>query len=364
MSHSFVDFSRIQARGGPGGDGCMSFRREKYEPNGGPDGGDGGHGGSVWLAVDDHLSTLLDVKLKTQYLAERGQHGQGNRKSGRSGRDQVIQVPRGTVVSHEDGTLLADLTEKDQKFLAAAGGKGGLGNQHFATPTRQAPRKTTPGKPGEERVLILELKLIAEAGLIGLPNAGKSTLLSILTHAKPGIDIYPFTTIHPNLGVMNDGYASQVTLADIPGLIEGASRGQGLGDRFLRHIERTGLLVHLIAPPVGIEDPIQQPEKAAEEIVYAYRLVRNELESYSPAMLRKTEIPVLTKIDTLTEDEINLYSETLKGINLDPVCISSENGDGIDQLKIVILKALEGRTIAGEPSGPGRDAAINREQRS
>ncbi len=361
MSQSFVDYARILVRGGTGGDGCMSFRREKYEPNGGPDGGDGGHGGSVWLVVDDRLSTLMDVKIRAQYAAERGDKGQGGRKTGRSGCDQLIRVPRGTIVSLEDGTRLADLTVKDQKFLAAAGGKGGQGNQHFATPTRQAPRKTTPGQSGEDRAILLELKLIAEVGLIGLPNAGKSTLLSRLTHAKPGIDVYPFTTLHPNLGVMSCEDSSQVTLADIPGLIEGASRGQGLGDRFLRHIERTRLLVHLVAPPVGIVNPEREPENAVDEITYAYRLVRNELESYSPAMLRKKEITVLTKIDTLTDDEAALFSRALRNIGLNPICISSENGAGLDQLRNAILDSRESGAMGGQETTAGELAEMNRE---
>ncbi|MCL5270653.1 MAG: GTPase ObgE, partial [bacterium] len=320
MSQSFVDYARIYVKAGAGGNGCLSFRREKYVPHGGPDGGDGGDGGSVWLEASRELTILIDLKMKPMLRAERGHHGEGKNKTGRTGRDLVIRVPQGTVVSAEDGAPLADLVADGQRYLAAAGGKGGAGNQHYATPTNQAPRKFKKGEPGQERPLILELKLIAQAGLIGLPNAGKSTLLAHLTHATPRIAPYPFTTLHPNLGVMEIDALRRVTLADIPGLIEGASAGAGLGDRFLRHIERTGLLVHLVAPPEpstrsedrepatsaaeavadraeAVADRAETLADRAEAVAYAYDLVRRELEAYSPALAAKSEMVVLTKID-------------------------------------------------------------------
>ena len=359
MSQSFVDYAKIYVKGGDGGSGCVSFRREKYVPNGGPDGGDGGSGGDVWLEASSNLATLIDLKLRPSLRAQRGSHGQGNQKTGRSGEDLVVLVPIGTVVLDDQGRVLVDLVQDEQRFLAAAGGKGGAGNQHYATPTNQAPRKHKEGQPGQERRLALELKMIAQAGLIGLPNAGKSTLLAHLTHATPRIASYPFTTLHPNLGVMDVDNLRRVTLADIPGLIEGAFAGAGLGDRFLRHIERTGLLVHLVAPPenLGADDDEASLEEAAEAIVYAYKLVRHELEAYSRKMVEKPELVVLTKIDLLTPAMRETLLEALRGQGLAPVGISAQTGEELDELKAALVRKLDemhmitedGRPTAVEP---------------
>ena len=341
MSQSFVDYAQIHVKAGDGGNGCMSFRREKFVPFGGPDGGDGGHGGNVWLEATREMATLVDLKLRPNLRAEHGGYGMGKHMTGRDGEDMIVLVPLGTIVSGDEGEPLADLCAEGQRFLAAAGGKGGAGNQHYATPTNQAPRKHKDGEAGEERNLVLELKLIAQAGLIGLPNAGKSTLLAHLTRATPKIADYPFTTLHPNLGVMEvDGFR-RLTLADIPGLIEGASQGIGLGDRFLRHIERTGLLVHLIAPPEGIIDPEQTPAEAAESIRYAYQLVRHELEAYGPAMAAKPEVVVLTKTDLLSENDRRIYLEALDQAGLHPLAIASPTGDGLEDLRRALIEKLD-----------------------
>jgi GTP-binding protein len=352
MSRSFVDYAKVFVKAGDGGDGCVAFRREKYVPRGGPSGGDGGHGGSVWLVTEASMMTLLDLKLRPALRADRGRHGEGAQKTGRSGRDLEVSVPLGTVVSDEDGHSLADLVQPGQRFLAAQGGRGGLGNQHFATPTNQAPRKATPGRPGPARTLVLELKLIAQAGLIGLPNAGKSTLLAALTAATPKIASYPFTTLHPNLGVMEADATRRVTLADIPGLIEGAMHGAGLGARFLRHIERTALLVHLVAPP---DDPAiaARPEAAAEQIAYAHALVRRELESYSAALAAKPELIVLTKIDLLEPAARERLLAVLHQQGLDPLPISAQSGEGLAAFKKALVERLDALgLIAEDPARP------------
>lgn len=285
----FVDSVRIHVRGGRGGDGCVAFRREKYIPKGGPAGGDGGHGGSVILEARDGIDTLLDMTGRRHWFAENGEPGKGKNMHGRRGEDLVVPVPTGTLVYDEGtGRLLKDLVEHGQRVRIAPGGRGGLGNARFATATHQAPREATPGRAGVERFLRLELKLIADVGLVGMPNAGKSTLLSRLTNARPKIAPYPFTTKTPQLGIAElPGYRRMV-LADIPGLIEGAHEGVGLGDAFLRHIERTRVIVHLVdlCPPDG------QPDPAA-----AYRIVRGELEKYSPLLASRREIVVGSKLD-------------------------------------------------------------------
>jgi GTP-binding protein len=341
MSQPFVDYTRIYVKGGDGGNGCTSFRREKYVPHGGPDGGDGGKGGDVWLEATDTMATLIDLKLRPSLKAQKGAHGMGKNMTGRNGEDLIVKVPVGTVVSDEDGNPLADLVEVGQRWLAAAGGNPGVGNQHYATPTNQAPRRHKDGEEGQERRLVLELKLIAQAGLIGLPNAGKSTLLAHLTEANPKIASYPFTTLSPNLGVMEVDGMRRVTLADIPGLIEGAFQGAGLGDRFLRHIERTALLVHLVAPPEDFEDAELDPEAAKEAIRYAYGLVRHELEAYSSRMVLKPEVVVLTKLDLLDEAQKEIFLEGLKEKGLNPVAISAVTGEGLDELKAALVKELD-----------------------
>ena len=333
MSTSFVDYARITVKGGDGGNGLVSFRHEKFVPHGGPNGGDGGHGGSIWLEATAHMVTLIDLKLRPNLRAGRGDHGQGYNKSGRQGESLVIKVPLGTIVSAEDGTPLADLTHEGERFEAAAGGRGGQGNQHFATPTNQAPRKATPGTPGKQRSLILELKLIAQVGLVGLPNAGKSTLLAGLTHATPRIAPYPFTTLHPNLGVMEADDFRRVTVADIPGLIEGAWSGAGLGDRFLRHIERTGLLVHLV--------DVSENQSAESDAADRYELVRRELETYSEKLASKPSLVALSKIDLLTPEQIEIHLSALRELGLEPLAISAETGQGTDALRAAILERLD-----------------------
>jgi GTP-binding protein len=291
----FVDQARIFVRGGKGGDGCVSFRREKFVPKGGPDGGDGGHGGAVYLLTRAGVDTLLDLVGKHHWRAENGRPGEGADCHGRNGKDLIVIVPTGTLVyDDETGRLLKDLVEDGQKACVARGGRGGYGNAHFATATHQTPREAQPGRKGQERTLRLELKLIADVGLVGLPNAGKSTLLSRLTNARPKIADYPFTTKLPQLGIAELPGYRRLILADIPGLIEGAHEGVGLGDAFLRHIERTRVIVHLVdlCPGEGSPSPSE-----------ACRTIRRELEKYSPMLARRREIVVATKMDLTGADE-------------------------------------------------------------
>jgi GTP-binding protein len=282
--NGFVDETTIHAASGSGGDGVVSFRREKYVPKGGPDGGDGGWGGDVVFTVRSNLKTLAHLKLKRYFAAENGKRGSGNRRHGRNGKDVEILVPPGTLLSDpETGELLADLTREGERFVLLRGGKGGKGNARFATPTEQAPRYAQEGEPGEERNLKVELHLIADVGLVGKPNAGKSTLLSVLTNAHPLIGDYPFTTKTPNLGLLRISL-KEVILADIPGIIEGASEGRGLGVRFLRHIDRCSALLFLV--DLGDDDCVE-----------AVRVLEKELEAYSPALIAKTRVIVGTKLD-------------------------------------------------------------------
>lgn len=286
-----IDLAHVQVFAGHGGNGCVSFRREKYVPKGGPDGGDGGRGGSIRVEVNPHARTLLDCREQQRYRADAGRPGSGNNRTGRDGEDLLIRVPLGTVVKDADtGEILADLVEPGATFCAARGGRGGRGNSHFATPTHQAPRRSEPGEPGEERRLELELKLIADVGLVGLPNAGKSTLLSRISRARPRIAAYPFTTLEPHLGIVVLDDERQFVAADIPGLIEGAHQGKGLGLQFLRHVERTRVLVMLV--DVGSENP--RGDLATLE---------RELALHSRALIEKPRVIVLTKADLLAEDE-------------------------------------------------------------
>ncbi len=288
----FIDQAILEVRGGDGGAGAVSFRREKYVPKGGPDGGNGGDGGSVIAAVEDGVHTLLDFRGVRHWVAGAGQRGSGASSSGLKGADVVMRLPAGTLIfNHETGELLHDLKPGD-RVVVARGGRGGWGNEHFKSSTNQTPRRAEAGEPGERLQVRLELKLIADVGLIGLPNAGKSTLLAALTRATPRIADYPFTTLSPQLGIAELDSSRRIVLADIPGLIEGASRGAGLGHDFLRHVERTRILVHLLdaQPPDG-SDPAAN-----------YRLVREELRSYSPALLEKREIIALNKLDLLPDE--------------------------------------------------------------
>lgn len=334
----FVDQVRVAVRAGDGGHGCIAFLRQKGQPWGGPAGGDGGRGGSVILEADPQMATLIDLKMRPHLRAERGRNGDGNNKSGRSGEDILVKVPLGCVAIDEaTGEEIGDLTRPGQRLVVARGGDGGRGNQHFATPTNKAPRKAEDGWPGESRDLLLELKIIADAGFVGLPNAGKSTLLAALTDANPRIAPYPFTTLSPNLGVfVARDASSRITLADIPGLIEGAHEGQGLGHRFLRHIERTRVLVHLVAPEGGQDESGQAvlADADPETLLYAYRLVREELASYSPKLLAKPIIVCLNKADLLAPDELEAALaafEAAEGFR--PLAISAAAGGGLEPLK-------------------------------
>ena len=289
-----IDSAIIFVRSGKGGDGCLSFRRAKFEPKGGPDGGDGGNGGSVVLVATAGVDTLLDLSGRHHHHAEDGQAGQGKQRHGRKGADLEVPVPPGTLIYEEpDGTLVDDLAQAGRRLVMARGGKGGFGNEHFKSPTNQAPRQTTAGEPAVGRTLRLELKLIADVGLIGKPNAGKSTLLSRVSGARPKIADYPFTTLEPNLGIAELSSDRRLVIADVPGLIEGAATGHGLGIEFLRHIERTRVLVHLIeVDPVDGSDPVQN-----------YHTICNELASYSPQLAVKPQLLALAKMDLMPTEE-------------------------------------------------------------
>ncbi|MDR1311180.1 MAG: GTPase ObgE [Burkholderiaceae bacterium] len=289
----FIDEARITVIAGNGGNGVVSFNREKFRPKGGPDGGDGGRGGGVWALADNNINTLVDFRFSRLFRAKNGEHGKGADRYGKSAEDIVLRMPVGTTIRDaETNEVLADLTDAGQRQLLVQGGEGGWGNIHFKSATNRAPRQKTDGKPGEQRELCLELRVLADVGLLGLPNAGKSTLIAAVSNARPRIADYPFTTLHPNLGVVRMGVEKSFVIADIPGLIEGASEGAGLGHRFLRHLQRTNLLLHLvdISPPEGGDDPVRS----------AKALVR-ELEKYDAALAEKPRWLVLNKLDVIPE---------------------------------------------------------------
>ena len=290
----FIDRVKILVQGGHGGNGVTAFRREKFVPRGGPSGGEGGRGGDVWLEADDSLNTLLHLRYNPEHRAERGRHGEGSNRSGRDGESATVRVPVGTLVMDgETGEQFADLSEPGSRFLAARGGRGGFGNSHFATSTNRAPRYHQEGSPGEERQLQLELKLLADVALVGFPNAGKSTLISTISAAKPKIADYPFTTLEPHLGVVDLGDFRTYVVADIPGLIEGAHGGAGLGDRFLRHVERTKLLLHLVdVSSLAGRDPVSD-----------YEIINRELRAYDEQLSERPQFVVATKLDALDEPE-------------------------------------------------------------
>jgi len=328
----FIDEAKIFLQAGKGGNGCVSFRREKYVPKGGPDGGDGGNGGSIIFVADKKINTLIDFKYRKHYRAENGGHGKGKNQHGRNGKDLIIKIPAGTIIKNaETGDVIADMVNDGEKLLVAKGGRGGRGNASFVSPTRQAPRIATKGEKGESMWVILELHLIADVGIIGMPNAGKSTLISKISAAKPKIADYPFTTLAPNLGVVRyDEYKSFV-VADMPGLIEGAHAGEGLGDRFLRHIERTKILLHLITCDAPDEDVIKK-----------YNVIRNELEQYNPALLKKMEIVALNKIDIpFIRERVGEIKKMFarKSIKLYPV--SAVTGEGLKELLDEIVRMLD-----------------------
>jgi len=298
----FVDEANIKVHAGDGGNGCISFRREKFIPFGGPDGGDGGSGGSVWLVADEGLNTLVDFRHQRSFKAQRGQNGMGSQMYGKGGDDHTIRVPVGTMITNVDtDEVIGDLTGHGQRMLVAQGGKGGLGNIHFKTSVNRAPRKATPGTPGDVRELKLELRLLADVGLLGFPNAGKSTFIRAVSAATPRVADYPFTTLHPNLGVVSLGTDSSFVIADIPGLIEGASEGAGLGIQFLRHVARTSLLLHIvdIAPIDG--------SNVADQV----RAIELELEKFNPELLERPRWLVLNKADMLAEDERQTVAERI-----------------------------------------------------
>lgn len=321
----FLDQCKIFVASGAGGNGAVSFRREAYVEFGGPDGGDGGKGGDVWAEAVDNLNTLIDYRYKQHFRAERGQGGMGKQRTGRSGRDVVLKLPVGTQIYEDDReTLIADLTEQGQRVLLAEGGNGGWGNIRFKTSTNRAPRRANPGEPGEERWIWLRLKLIADAGLVGLPNAGKSTFLSVVSAAHPKIADYPFTTIHPGLGVVDLGPGRRFVLADIPGLIEGAAEGAGLGTRFLGHVERCKVLLHLID---GTQD----------DVANAYRTIRQELADYGAGLEDKPEVLALNKVDALGPELAAEQARALEtAAGTAPILLSGVSGEGVqDALKAV-----------------------------
>ncbi|MEP6946397.1 MAG: GTPase ObgE [Acidobacteriota bacterium] len=329
----FLDRVKIRIKAGDGGNGVTAFRREKFVPRGGPSGGDGGVGGSVWLEATEGLNTLLHLRYNPEHKAERGHHGEGSNRYGKDGEDHVARVPVGTqVYDAETNELLFDFTEPGQKYLAAKGGKGGWGNAHFATPTRRAPKFHYMGRPGGERELQLELKLIADIGLVGFPNAGKSTLISVISAAKPKIADYPFTTLEPNLGVVDMGDFRTFVVADIPGLIEGASDGAGLGDRFLRHVERTKLILHLVdVSSLSGRDPVRD-----------YEIINHELSNYDANLGARPQIVVATKIDALDEPKrLEKLKRRAKKDGKAFYAISSVTNVGVKELVNVVSVALD-----------------------
>ena len=336
----FLDLAKVQIRSGGGGAGCVSFRREKFIEYGGPDGGDGGRGGDVWVEVVDGLNTLIDFRYQQHFFAKSGQPGMGKGRTGKDGADVVLRVPVGTEILDEDQeTVIADLTEVGEKVLLAKGGNGGWGNLQFKSATNQAPRRANPGQPGVEREIWLRLKLIADAGLAGLPNAGKSTFLAATSNARPKIADYPFTTLHPNLGVVGiDG--REFVMADIPGLIEGASEGRGLGDQFLGHVERCAVLLQLV-------------DGTAEDVAEDWRIIDHELDAYSHDVAMKPRIIALNKIDALDEEE-----RAAKKAALEAACgravfmISAVSGEGMQTVLRALIARIDKAHPKAEEDGP------------
>ena len=334
----FLDTAKVFIRSGDGGAGAVSFRREKFIEYGGPDGGDGGRGGDVWVECVQGLNTLIDYRYQQHFKAKTGMHGMGRNRAGAKGADVVLRVPVGTEILEDDEeTVIADLTAIGQRVRLAKGGNGGFGNLHFTTSTNRAPTHANPGQTGEERWIILRLKLIADAGLVGLPNAGKSTFLAATTAAKPKIADYPFTTLHPGLGVVRVG-GREFVLADIPGLIEGAHEGHGLGDRFLGHVERCGVLLHLV-------------EGTSEHAGTAYKTVRTEIEAYGHGLAEKPEIVALSKIDALDEATRKQQMERLKrAAKRAPLLISAVSGEGVEAVLHALLRHIDTAREAAQPN--------------
>lgn len=332
---NFVDEAVIRVVAGKGGNGALSFLREKYRPKGGPDGGDGGHGGSIYLEADSGLNTLADFRYTKLFRAQNGQPGAGREKAGKSGEDLVIRVPLGTLVfDHDTGELIGDVVTAGERLLVASGGTRGLGNVHFKSSVNQAPRRTVPGKPGDERVLRLELKVLADVGLLGRPNAGKSTLLSVVSSARPRVADYPFTTLHPQLGVVDVGEASGFVVADIPGLIEGAAQGAGLGIDFLKHLSRTRILLHMVdIAPLDQSDPVD-----------AVREIEHELAAFDETLAARERWLVLNKSDVVDSDTLSaLRQDVIHRLGwTGPVhTISAATGDGCDTLVNALMQRLD-----------------------
>ncbi|SIS79773.1 GTP-binding protein [Phaeovulum vinaykumarii] len=342
LTMKFLDLAKVYVRSGGGGAGCVSFRREKFIEFGGPDGGDGGKGGSVWAEAVDGLNTLIDFRYQQHFFARSGQHGMGSQRTGKDGEDVVLKVPVGTEILDEDGeTLIADMTEVGQRVLLARGGNGGWGNLHFKTSTNRAPSRANPGQEGIERTLWLRLKLIADAGLVGLPNAGKSTFLAAVSNARPKIADYPFTTLHPNLGVVGvDG--REFVMADIPGLIEGASEGRGLGDQFLGHVERCAVLLHLI-------------DGLSEDVVADWQTIDHELAAYSELLAEKPRITALNKADAIPPEDLEARRAALEAASGGPVAvISGVAKSGVDTVLRALLTEVDAaRGAAGEAEEQG-----------
>lgn len=331
----FIDEAVIRVKAGDGGNGCMAFRREKFVPRGGPSGGDGGRGGDIIMESSERHNTLVHFRFNPEYKAERGRHGEGSNCTGRDGESVVLKVPVGTIVyDKETGEKVHDFSQADERIIVAHGGRGGRGNQHFATSTHQAPREHEAGKPGDERVLRLELKLLADVGLVGYPNVGKSTLISRISAARPKIADYPFTTLQPNLGVVTIGdapYEESYLVADIPGLIEGAHTGSGLGTQFLRHIERTRILAHLI----DVSDASGRPDPAAD-----FKVIVTELESFGAGLEKKPMVVVASKIDAVNAEKLAQLRKYARKLKLELYEISAVTGKGIPELKYALGKCV------------------------
>ncbi len=368
----FFDEAKIRVNGGHGGPGCVSFRRETFVPRGGPDGGDGGKGGSVIFKANIQLGTLQDVRLRREYRANNGDHGAGANKAGRDGEDITLQVPIGTVIKDsETSEVLIDFAEDGQEWIACKGGRGGKGNAHFVSSTHQAPKFAQPGEEGEARELLLELKLVADVGIIGFPNAGKSTLISRISAARPKIADYAFTTLTPNLGVVELTGHRTFVVADIPGLIEGAHRGAGLGHKFLRHIERTGAFIHLLDGQPLLDDatkPDQSPEESLKQVidgvVHRYQVIRKELGLFDEGLLHKPEIVVLNKMDLIDSDP-EMIKKARKALRErlnaergvpphgeEPYVISAVSGKGLPELLEVVYKLVEEHRVATRGVAP------------
>ena len=338
---SFVDEAKFYVKGGDGGNGCVSFRREKYVPKGGPNGGDGGRGGSVYIRATKKIQSLIDFKYRSHFKAGRGGHGQGKDKHGAKGSSLVIEVPTGSVIKDVDsGQILVDLTDEGQEYLAAGGGKGGLGNTHFASGSNRTPRIATDGRPGAERWLKIELKLIADIGLVGLPNAGKSSLLSNLSAANPKIGDYPFTTLEPQLGILRDKYSNPYIIADIPGLIEDAHKGVGLGHSFLKHIERTSIILHVI-------------DISEDDHRHNYLVLENELKKYKDGLSDRVKVIALNKTDLVDPDMVLEIEAEYRQSGIEAMSVSALSGSGIANLRLKLIEMME--DLEQETDAPSDD---------